>query len=139
MREVIRNLSKEATILLSSHNLSEVAETCDRLLVLHEGKLIAQGTTQELSSTVRSQQRSIEMTIHSNGVDVQDVLNNIPSISKTVFHTSSVICDVTIYTSEPTTNIVRLLVEKGLDISRVLNRLDELEEIFLSLTQGEKQ
>ena len=139
MREVIRNLSKDATILLSSHNLSEVAETCDRLLVLHEGKLIAQGTTQELSSTVRNQQRSIELTVHSNGVDVQEVLNAIPSVSKTVFHTSDSICDVTIYTSAPTTNLVRTLIEKGIDVSRVINRLDELEEIFLSLTQGEKQ
>ena len=49
MRERIRSLRGEHTILLSTHVLSEVRQTCDRLAVIHEGQLAAEGTEDELS------------------------------------------------------------------------------------------
>ena len=42
MRKVIRSLKEEATVFISSHNLNEVAETCDSLIVLNLGKIVAQ-------------------------------------------------------------------------------------------------
>src|SRR5207245_7700010 len=44
MRELIKRLGGQHTILLSSHILSEISQTCDRLLVIHEGRLAADGT-----------------------------------------------------------------------------------------------
>src|SRR6185295_10024941 len=44
MRELIKRLGGQHTILLSSHILSEISQTCDRLLVIHEGHLAADGT-----------------------------------------------------------------------------------------------
>ena len=49
MRKLIRDLRGEHTVLLSSHILSEMSQTCDRLLVIDEGKLVASGTEAELS------------------------------------------------------------------------------------------
>ena len=48
MRKLIRTLRGEHTILLSSHILGEIQKTCDRLLMLHEGRLVAQGSEDEL-------------------------------------------------------------------------------------------
>ena len=62
MRKVIRSLSEQSTVLLSSHNLTEVEETCDHMLVLHDGKLIAQGTTESLSQGDGTHQ--IELCMH---------------------------------------------------------------------------
>ncbi len=50
MRELIRTLRGEHTILLSSHILSEVERTCDRVLMLHEGRIVAQGGEDELGA-----------------------------------------------------------------------------------------
>ncbi len=50
MREMIRGLRGEHTILLSTHILSEIQKTCDRILMLHEGRITAQGTEEELAS-----------------------------------------------------------------------------------------
>ncbi|MFW6023533.1 MAG: ABC transporter ATP-binding protein, partial [Myxococcota bacterium] len=50
MREMIRSLRGEHTILLSTHILSEIEQTCDRILMLHEGRITAQGTEEELAS-----------------------------------------------------------------------------------------
>jgi ABC-2 type transport system ATP-binding protein len=50
MRELIRGLRGEHTILLSSHILSEIERTCDRLVMLHDGAIVAQGTEQEITA-----------------------------------------------------------------------------------------
>jgi len=48
MREMIRGLRGRHTILMSTHILSEIEQTCDRILMLHQGRLAAQGTEDEL-------------------------------------------------------------------------------------------
>src|SRR5439155_3081446 len=49
MRELIRTLKGEHTILVSSHILSEISQVCDRLLVIQAGEIVAQGTEDELA------------------------------------------------------------------------------------------
>src|SRR6476469_10168301 len=49
MRQLIRSLRGSHTILLSSHNLPEISQTCDRLLVIQNGEIVAQDTEQELA------------------------------------------------------------------------------------------
>ena len=50
MRELVRSLGGEHTVILSSHILSEISETCDRILVIGDGKIIADGTEAELGA-----------------------------------------------------------------------------------------
>lgn len=54
MRELIRTLRGEHTILLSSHILSEVERTCDRVLMLHKGRIVAQGKDLEMDAKLGS-------------------------------------------------------------------------------------
>jgi ABC-2 type transport system ATP-binding protein len=53
MRELLRSLRGEHTILISSHILSEISETCDRILVIKDGQIAAAGTEAELTSRLR--------------------------------------------------------------------------------------
>jgi ABC-2 type transport system ATP-binding protein len=50
MRELIRSLRKDHTTIISSHILSEISETCDRILVIREGEILASGTESELAT-----------------------------------------------------------------------------------------
>jgi ABC-2 type transport system ATP-binding protein len=50
MRQLVRTLAGKHTVLLSSHILSEISETCDRLLVIKDGEIVASGTESELSA-----------------------------------------------------------------------------------------
>src|SRR5262245_11695542 len=50
MRKVVRSLKEFATVLISSHILSEIEQTCDRILVIHQGKLVAEGSEEELGA-----------------------------------------------------------------------------------------
>jgi len=54
MRELIRRLAGDHTILLSSHILTEISQTCDRLLVIHEGHITADGTEEAIRKRVAS-------------------------------------------------------------------------------------
>lgn len=62
VRDLIRDLGKAHTILLSTHILSEVESTCDRALVIHQGRLIAEGTLDALRA--RQTRRSLELVLH---------------------------------------------------------------------------
>lgn len=64
IRELIRSLAKEHTIILSSHILSEVSEVCDQVLIIHHGKLIASGTPEELEHQLKGM--AVELTVKSN-------------------------------------------------------------------------
>ena len=61
IRTMIKSLKEKHTVLVSSHILPEIQETCDRLLVLRDGGLIATGTEQELSAQLKS--RRIAVTV----------------------------------------------------------------------------
>ena len=60
MREMVRSLRGEHTIVISSHILSEVSETCDRLLIIRDGEIIASGSEQELATKL-----TIAQTLHA--------------------------------------------------------------------------
>lgn len=66
MRELIRSLRGEHTILLSSHILSEVERTCDRLLMLRKGRIVAMGTEAELVEKARARPASYRATVQDN-------------------------------------------------------------------------
>ncbi|SHH77128.1 ABC-2 type transport system ATP-binding protein [Sporobacter termitidis DSM 10068] len=66
IRELIRSLSKEHTIILSSHILSEVSEVCDRVLIIHHGRLIATGSPGELERQLKG--TTIELTVKSDDI-----------------------------------------------------------------------
>ena len=54
MRTLIKKLSKEKTILLSTHLMQEAKELCDNIIILHKGKLIANGSVEEICSTTNT-------------------------------------------------------------------------------------
>ena len=64
MRGLVRRLKERHTVLISSHNLPEISETCDRLLVLDAGQVIAAGTEAELSGRLLGAMR-IEVAIRA--------------------------------------------------------------------------
>ncbi len=83
IRKLIKELGKQKTVILSSHILSEVEATCDRILIINKGRIVADGT----SDTLRQQAQGQELlTIHidSEGKDVQKDLLGLGSVEKVV-------------------------------------------------------
>ena len=55
IRKLIKELGKEKTVILSTHILPEVEATCDRILIINKGKIVADGTPKTLRSKAKNQ------------------------------------------------------------------------------------
>lgn len=79
MRTLIKKLGEHHTVILSSHILSEVQAVCDRIIVLNNGKLVADSTAENLSDSLGS---GNSLTIRAVGSerDIQSVLNSVKCI-----------------------------------------------------------
>lgn len=80
-RKLIRSLGKKHTVIFSSHVLSEVSATCDRVIVISNGKIVADGKTDELSQSL-SGKKKLLLTVASESSAVVDELKKIPGVTK---------------------------------------------------------
>lgn len=80
MRDLILSFRQEHTVILSSHILSEITKTCDRILILDQGHLVAQGTEQDLSGSLR-RSMLIRGEVKKNPQDLLPVIENIKGVS----------------------------------------------------------
>jgi len=82
IRELIRSVGESRTVLLSTHVLQEVEETCDRLLIISRGRIVAQGTVQELLAQAQSE-RYVDLEVEGDDVGAAlGRLRDIDSIEK---------------------------------------------------------
>lgn len=139
IRNLIKSLGKKHTVIFSSHVLSEISATCDRIVVISEGKLVADAKISELSTSTSGQEK-LSLTIEGSSSTVVTALKNILSV-------------IRVSKASERDNVAKYLVEyeKGHDIRReVFNAMarnncpilemtsgnETLEEMFLKLTSG---
>ena len=140
MRKVIRRLGDESTVLLSSHNLPEISQTCDRILVLNGGRLVAQGTETELARRLHTG-LSIELVLRGDLAAVTALLRahgEVASHEARALGEGLVEASVQLK-SNSREALVAALVGAGFGVRRVADRSGELEEIFLGLTATSRE
>ena len=100
IRELIRTLAKDHTVILSSHILAEVQEICDYVLIISKGRLAASGTPEELEKLSQGKE-SIELTIKANKETIQTILDKISGIQNITWQNeTNDACDILIETSD---------------------------------------
>ncbi len=136
MRSVIKTLKQHCTVLISSHILSEISQTCDRILVLNDGELVAQGTEDELSHRLAGGNR-LSLTVRGDQATLEKVLGESASVTdfKLTPRGDLLDADVTL-TQDDREQLVQALVGAGLGLRNLGNAETELEQIFLGLTAG---
>ncbi len=83
IRKLIRDLSKEHTIILSSHVLSEIQAVCDKIIVINHGKIIARGLTAEMTQTGDSTGK-LDLIIEGRRQTVNALLSKIDGVTKVI-------------------------------------------------------
>ncbi len=81
MRTLIRNLGKKHTVIFSSHVLSEVSAICDRIIVISNGKIVADEKAENLSASISGEQK-LRLDIEGSTSTVLDALKIIPGVLK---------------------------------------------------------
>jgi ABC-2 type transport system ATP-binding protein len=140
MRELIRGLRGEHTILLSSHNLPEISQTCDRLLVIQEGAIVAQGSEDELARGSGGGTIEVEIIGAGEFAPIDAALKAIESvpgvISAQMARSESRRATLRVTgPDELRPQIVRALVKAEIDVVRIDRAASQLESVFLKLTQ----
>lgn len=138
IRKLIRELGKEKTVILSTHILPEVEATCDRILIINKGRIVANGTAENLRNQaagqeilrVRIEDAAAEAILHelrrlpaTDRVEwVDKSLNRFEIISRTG--------------ASAKREVFNLCVQKGWVLSELIPMETRLEDIFRNLTMN---
>lgn len=138
-RKLIRSLGKKHTVIFSSHVLSEVSATCDRVIVISNGKIVADGKTDELSQSL-SGKKKLTITVASESSDVSDELKKIPGVTKVEkvrsFAGGLVKYSVSYSKDEDIRkDVFSAMVRLDAPIMEMQSGDETLEDMFLKLTQ----
>ena len=138
IRELIRKLAKKHTVILSSHILAEVQEICDDILIISKGKLIAEGSPDELEELTHGKE-TIELTILANETSVKQVLSDFSDINDVNWlDVSKDSCHIQINTNKDSQEICADLslkfAQKKMPVTQMFVNKATLEDIFLELT-----
>ena len=138
IRDLIKNLGRKHTVILSSHILSEVSAVCDQVLIIDKGRLVASDTPENLGK-VMSGTNSLEITVKGQESEIRKALDMVENIQEVIYHDSLVkgACDFTIKLSgdmDMRENIFFALAEVKCPILKMQSSNMSLEEVFLKLT-----
>ena len=141
IRELIRTLAKDHTVILSSHILAEVQEICDDILIISKGKLIAEGSPDELEELTHGKE-TIELTILADETSVKQVLSDFSDIDDVNWlDVSKDSCHIQINTNKDSQEICADLslkfAQKKMPVTQMFVNKATLEDIFLELTGDE--
>jgi ABC-2 type transport system ATP-binding protein len=139
MRSLIRNLRGSHTILISSHILSEISQTCDRLLIIQAGEIVAQGTEEELARQLGGG-GFVELEVSSPGARALEAVRRVPGVeSASIQREQDGVVTVRLRAPmEVRPQITRALVAANVDVFRMDRVVERLESIFLKLTHGKE-
>ena len=148
-RELISNLGEEHTMLLSSHILPEVSAICKRVLVINDGRIVADDKPDDLSEKLQHAER-IEISVR--GAEAPEFINSMREISSVIDARSDLRASVVqrseredfspfIVDAKPNVQaseqIAKSIIENGWGLTNLTPLPMTLEEIFLELTTEE--
>jgi ABC-2 type transport system ATP-binding protein len=138
MRKVVRSLKDFATVLISSHILSEIEQTCDRILVIHRGRLVAEGSEEELGAR-GERDRNVSVTVRGTASALRRVLDAASFVERYELGegTGDPRAQV-VLTGDHRKPLVAALVAADLELRELTaaSSETELEQIFLRLTSA---
>ncbi len=147
MRNLIHDLKQNHTVLISSHILTEISQTCDRLLVLGKGKLLGSGSEEELGAH-EGDIRQISVTVRPAKGDAETASDTKAAIATVLTAVEGVTGVADSYeqggglmfylttTSDCRAAVSRAVVEAKLDLIRLDYSRSELENTFIRLVGG---
>jgi ABC-2 type transport system ATP-binding protein len=136
IRSLIREMGKHKTVILSTHILPEVEATCDRILIINKGKIVANGTAESLRNQSSGNVMMRVVIEGTSAREAEEMMLQLPRIKHvSVMDNDAVRLEVT---AEPGTNLGRdifqLCVQKGWVLTEAVPVETRLEDIFRNLT-----
>ncbi|MBI5281094.1 MAG: ABC transporter ATP-binding protein [Candidatus Solibacter usitatus] len=142
-RDLIRSLAGVHTIILSTHILPEVEQTCDHVVIISRGKVVAKDSVQNLTSRLRGQEAVAVEVSGGAAAAIQQRLEQLAGVARVVPRENRHEAHTFEVESLPGQNVraglARAVVEAGWDLHELRPVAMSLEEVFLELTASEQK
>ena len=139
IRELIKKIGKEKTVVYCSHILSEVSATCTRILIINEGTAVATGTADELTSK-SGRGNQYRLKIKGDKETIRNRFAEMPVVSNAVIESSSDEWSKILINADGKVDIgedlFKCVVDNGWSLAELKQEATSLEEIFTQLTRG---
>ena len=136
IRQLIKDLGKQKTVILSTHILPEVEATCDRILIINRGKIVADGTADTLRKQSVGQQILRVRIVGKEVESIRQLLSNLPSVNEARIHHLGD-SKLEIVSKEGMTSneqVYRMCIDHHLTLLEMIPFETKLEDIFRDLT-----
>jgi len=142
VRQRIKDLAVDHTVIISTHILPEVEMTCNRVLIMHEGTILASDTVEELRSDM-SDSGQVVAEIHARASDLQMIWEQMPEIAQydiSPMDGGYMRCSLTPTNGSDLRPVVfDAISEKGWKIRELTHSRQSLEDIFVHLTRTDQE
>lgn len=137
IRELIKSLGGDHTVILSSHILPEVTATCQRIIVISKGKIVAQDTLDQISARLRKG-LIYNLIVKNPNPDAVRSLQSVTGVKSASLAGNKIIIELSQAGADSRDQIVSAAVNQGLGVLEFSSEKVSLEDIFLQLTTEEK-
>lgn len=141
MRDLIKGLSEDHTVILSSHILSEISETCSHVFIINKGKIIANDSIENLSNYFNSRQ-TLEIIAKGDATKCKELISDVRDVDTVTVVSGDEegtvkITVEAIQGSDVRENVSLALSSEKISIFEMKEDVKSLEDVFLQLTNEE--
>jgi ABC-2 type transport system ATP-binding protein len=140
-RDLIKQLGRRHTVILSSHVLSEVEATCERVLIINEGRIVADGAPGKLAQRLGSGRRhEVELVVRGDAAAVEETVRGVAGVDEVTVvpqGEDAVRVVATTAVADLREKLSRAVILAGFGLLEVQERALTLEDVFLQLTAAE--
>jgi ABC-2 type transport system ATP-binding protein len=134
IRELIKSLRGERTIMLSTHMLAEVTQVCDGVVIINDGQLMASGSLQELTASFR-QKEGVVIKVRRGGAEAAETARRIPGVEKVTDDGNEIRIE---WSSgrDLRDEVAHLAVDRGLGLMEMRPVAMNIEDLYLQIVSG---
>jgi len=138
VRELIREIGKERTVLLSTHLLHEAQNICDRVLIINKGKIVAEDTTENLQARLIGAERVI-VRVRGEADELADTIKSVKGVRGVETKEDGAVEFEFASGKDMRPEVAKQIIKSGYDLLELRPLGMSLEEIFLELTGSDSR
>lgn len=131
-RNLLKSLKGKYTVIWSTHILSDVEATCDEIIVINKGQIIAQGSYQEITKKIHGK-RQLQLFVRQRETQFEDMVKSMGGLSAQ-FNASANRYDIQYGENDITDDILAMALKAKISILKMESDSQDLETLFLELT-----
>lgn len=134
IRDLIKEIGKSKTVILSSHVLSEIQSTCSRVLIINKGKIVADGTPGDLESKGGKNKATIHIEVEKIENNLLPRLESLAGVDKIEIIENRIVI-ISNTENDIRKDIARIIIEENHGLLELTRKQIDLEDVFIDLTK----